>query len=368
MKTYILNEEQKMIVDLAKSLAEAEVKPRSERVDHEAVCPTEGVAVLAKAGLVACMVPEELGGAGLDHWSQIAVLEAVAKECASTAWTISNIVEVAECLNKHGTDLQKEQILAELPGGVLACVAGSDAPYGAPKKFSVTAKKAGVGFVLNGAKKNVPHVGSCKWYLVAANGEDGPVWVTVNADAAGVKAQIKGPKLGMRGCCFGELVFENCEVAADMVLSGDVSATLSAVQALDMAAIAEGIAQGAIQEATQYINQRVQFGKTIAQFENTQHIMAKLLAETEAARALVWQASHVKDSGDDYAYAAALAKLAATDAANVVTRKCIQFMGGYGYSREYPVERKMRDAKMTELLGGASCMQKDIVAQTAVVQ
>lgn len=368
MKTFVLTEAQEMIFDLSNALAEAEVKPRSEGVDHDTSCPAEGVAVFAEAGLVACIVPEKWGGAGLDHWSQTAVLEAVAKECASTAWTIANIVEVAECLNRHGTDIQKEQILTELPCGILAAAAGSDAPYGAPVKYTLTAKKTDTGYIFNGVKKNVPNTGNCKWYLLAAQGENGPVWATVNASTAGLKTEVKETKLGMRGCGFGELIFENCEISADMVLSGNVAATLNAAQTLNMAAIAEGIAQGAIQEAVRYINQRVQFGKTIAQFENTQHVMAELIAKTEAARAMVWQTAQVKDSGADYAYAAALAKLIAADTASVVTRKCVQFMGGYGYSREYPVERKLRDAKMTELLGGASIMQKDLVAGKAVVQ
>ena len=250
----------------------------------------------------------------------------------------------------------------------MASTAGSDAPYGAPVRYTVTARKINGGYVLNGVKKNGPGTGICEWYLVAAEGESGPVWVTVNGSAAGLRAEPKETKLGMRGCGFGELVFDHCEVPNDMVLSGDVAATLSAAQALNMAAIAEGIAQGAIREATQYINQRIQFGKTIAQFENTQQVMAELIAKTEAARALVWQAAQVKDSGADYACAAALAKLMAADTASIVTRKCVQFMGGYGYSREYPVERKMRDAKMTELLGGASIVQRDLVAAEAVVR
>lgn len=363
----MLTEDQDAIADLAKSLAEAEVKLRSEAVDHESICPIQSVAAFAQAGLVACMIPEELGGTGLDYWSQVAVLEAAAKECASTAWTIANIAEVAECLIKYGTSTHKEQVLPELTGGTLASVAGSDAPYGAPVKLGVTARKVDTSYILDGVKRNVPNVGNCKWYLVAAEGENGPVWITVNAASTGLKTEQKAAKLGMKGCGFGELVFSNCEVADDMVLSDNAAAALNAAQALNMSAIAEGIAQGAIHEATQYINQRVQFGKTIAQFENTQHVMAELIAKAEAARALVWQTAQLKDSGADYACAAALAKLVAADVANIVTRKCVQFMGGYGYSREYPVERKMRDAKMTELLSGASAIQKDLIAKTAVV-
>ena len=368
MKTYVLTEDQEMIVELAQSLAESEIKPRSEKVDHDATFPKEGLAVLAEAGLMACMVPEELGGAGLDYWSQLTVLEIVAEACASTAWAVAQTAEVAECLCKHGSGAQKEQILSVLPGGVLASAAGEDSPYGAPAKFAVTAQKTSAGYVLNGVKRNVTGIGNCEWYFVAAQSESGLVWVTVNCAAAGLKAEPKETKLGMRGCSFGELTFDRCEVPDDMVLFGNVAATLNAAQTLNMAAIAEGIAQGAIHEAIQYINQRIQFGKTIAQFENTQHVMADLIAKSEAARALVWQAAQVKDSGADYAFAAALAKLMATDAASIVTRKCVQFMGGYGYSREYPVERKMRDAKMTELLGGASIIQRDLVAAEAVVR
>lgn len=368
MKTFVLTEDQVMIRDLAADLAKAEIMPRSEKVDHTGSCPTEGVAALAEAGLIACMAPEELGGAGLDHWSQISVIEEAAKECASTAWVVANTVEVAECLLKHGTDAQKEQVVPQLVAGGLAVAAGSDAVAGAPVVVAATAEKTEAGYVLNGVKKYVPNAGNCAWYLIAAKEGEADRWFLVAGDNAGLTAQAGISQLGMKGCPMGELVLTNCVVEADMLVEGNVMATQSAAQSLNMAAIAAGVAQGAAAEAIKYVNQRVQFGKTIAQFQNTQHVLAQMLAQIEAARALVWDAAHVKDSGEDYAPVAALAKLMASDVAAVTTRKCVQFMGGYGYSREYPVERKMRDAKMTELLCGASNLQQDIVAKAAVVQ
>lgn len=360
MKTFVLTEEQAMIRDLASDLAKAEIMPRSEAVDHTGHCPTEGIAALAGAGLVACTLPEALGGAELDHWSQTVVIEEIAKECASTAWVIANTVEVAECILRHGTEAQKNTVLPRLASGSLAAPAGRDT--------AVTAEKTGGGYVLNGTKTAVPNAGSCDWYLVPARDGDVELWFFIASDAAGLEARSGTPQLGMKGCPLGELVFNGCTAAADTVLAGNAADTLCAAQALNMAAIAAGIAQGAAAEAIKYINQRVQFGTTIAQFQNTQHVMAQLLAQIEGARALVWDAAHVKDSGEDYAPAAALAKLMASDTAATVTRKCVQFMGGYGYSREYPVERKMRDAKMTELLCGASAYQKDVVAKAVVVQ
>lgn len=367
MKTFVLTEDQTMIRDLARDLAKAEIMPRSEEVDHAPCCPVEGMAALAEAGLIVCTAPEELGGAGLDAWSQLSVIEETAKECASTAWAVANTVEVAECVLKHGTAAQKEQTVPGLIGGGFAAAAGSDAVPGAPLTITANARKTEDGYVLNGVKKDVPNIGNCDWYLVAAQDGEALRWFLVSKETAGLRMGEKVSRLGMKGCAMGDLFLENCYVSANMLVEGDVLSTLRAAQTLDMAAIAAGVAQGAMNEAIQYVNQRVQFGKTIAQFQNTQQVMAELLAKIEAARALVWDAAYVKNSGEDYTYAAALAKLAATDIACAATRKCVQFMGGYGYSREYPVERKMRDAKMTELLCGASSVQRALIAQAAVL-
>ena len=368
MKTFVLSEDQEMLRELACSLSEAEIAPRSEAVDHTPLVPSDGVRILAEAGLISCMVPERFGGAELDYWSQTCVIEETAKSCASTAWAVANIAEVAECLLRCGTEAQKSSWLPELASGTLAAVAGSDAAPGFPWSISLTAQKTASGYLLNGRKKYVPLGGGCSWYLVAAEQGQEIQWFLVRGDEKGLSVQENSPQLGMKGCGLHDLVFENCLLPADRLLPGQVGEILDAAQALHMAAIASGIAQGALKEAIQYVNQRIQFGKTIAQFENTQQVLAELLAKAQSIRALVWDAAMVKDDGSDYSYVANLAKLAASDAAAVITRKCVQFMGGYGYSREYPVERKMRDAKMTMLLGGANIALKEQVALNAVVQ
>lgn len=366
MRTYVLTEDQDMVKGLARELTDAEIRPRSEEIDHEGRYAEEAVAVMAEAGMIGCAVPEEMGGAGLDHLSQTIAIEETAKACASTAWTIASSVEVIEMLVKYGNEKQQE-VIPEIMGGSLAAAAGSDAVYGAPERISLKAEKTADGYVLNGCKKNVQNAADCAWFLAAAEEENEKVWFLIDRNTAGLSIETGPARLGMKGCAVADVCFSTCEVPEDCKIAGDLTAELAAAQSLYMAAIASGIAQGAAEEAVTYINQRVQFKKTIAQFENTQQVMAEILAKNEAARALVWAAAQVKDVGEDYAFAAALAKTAASDTAASGTRKCLQFMGGYGYSREYPMERKMRDAKMTELLGGASHQLKEYAALQAVV-
>jgi len=359
MKTFVLTEDQEMLQGLARDLAQSEIAPRSESIDHEALPPAEGMFILAEAGLLACAMPESYGGAELNHWSQVSAIEEVAKDCASTAWAVAASAEVSECLLVCGTEAQRTQTIPELVSGAFAVADGGN---------GIRAEKIADGHILNGIKKNVPFVGVCSWYLISAAEGETIHWFLLKGEMPGLSTGLSPKRLGMKGCAMGELVLENCKATADMLVPGDVSSMLAGTQMLHMAAIAAGIAQGALNEAIKYVNQRVQFGKNIAQFENTQHVMAELLAKTEAARALVWDAAYVKDSGVDYAYVAAVSKLVASDTACVVTRKCVQFMGGYGYSREYPVERKMRDAKMTELCGGTSEAQKNLIARRVVIQ
>lgn len=365
MKTFVLNEDQAMIRELAQDLAQAVIRPISEKVDREGLCPTDALAAFAEAGFLGCAVPEDKGGAGLDWWSHICVLEEIAKECASTAWMVANSDELIECLVKCGTAQQQALVIPELVGGALGTVAGEDSAYGAVLAEAV---KVEDGYVLNGKKLCVVNAGRSAWYLVAAREGEQLRWFLINGGDAGVQAEKAPAMLGLKGCAMGTLVFRDCRVSEDRLVAGAVETVLRGTQALDMAAIAEGVAQGALSEAAAYVNQRVQFGKTIAQFENTQQVMAEQMAKAEAARALVWEAVRVKDSGADYVGAAAMAKVVAADVAAVTTRKCVQFMGGYGYTREYPVERKMRDAKMSELFGGSSECQKYVIAKDLILQ
>lgn len=358
MSTYILSEDQRMIKELVDELVENEIRPRSERIDHEAEYPSEGVAFMAESGLAGCILPERYGGAGLDAWSQTAVIESIATACASTAWALAMITEVSECILAGGTDAQKDEYLAELAAGAPACVAAQG---------RVRADRTESGYILQGRVPHVPNAGRCGYYLVRAMAEDGVKWCLIENGQDGLHFEVEAPLLGMKGCVHGTMILDSATVPAGSVLMKDVSDVYRNASALDMAAIAAGIARGGLEEAIRYDNQRVQFGKTIAQFENTQQVLAGFLAETEAARALVWQAAVIKSAGEDYGYMAACAKTFCSDVAARATRKCLQLMGGYGYSREYPIERKMRDAKMTEILAGNTGSYKADIAREKVV-
>ena len=366
MQTYILNEEQIMIQELVTELTQAEIKPRAEEIDHTMCCPKEGIEILAEAGLTGCAIPEIYGGTGLDYWCQLYTIEEVAKECASTAYVLANMAEVTEVLLKHGSRDLLETVLTEILGGTIVSIGGNDSFSGKSLKTDIEAEKTENGYLLTGVKKNIANFKESRYCLLAVRQDGENVWFLIDTEYVEVTESVR--KLGFKGISYDAIVLENYFVSEDRILKGNVYQTLSDLQTLNMAAIAEGIAQGAISEAIPYVNQRVQFGKTIAQFENTQQVMADMLSKAEAARALVWEAAKVKDSGQDYAYAASLAKIMATDVAPVITRQVVQLMGGYGYSKEYPVERKMRDAKMTELTAGKTSCHKEIVAKTAVVQ
>ena len=356
MKTYVLTEEQETILNFARDISEAEIDGRAEYVDHQKAFPKEGLKILAEAGMTACTVPEIYGGAELDYWSQTAVIGEVAKKCASTAWALANTIAAAECILSCGKDEIKNNVLPILVSGENASVAGSDGIPGGPEVLTVFAEKKDDRYVLKGVKKHIPGAGYCAWYVIKANTDNGARWFAVSGE--GLKAEYESERLGMKGCPIGEISFDGCTAE---LLEDDADRFIANIQALNMAAIAAGIAKGAVEKAAEYINQRVQFGKTIYQFENTQQVMAEMAAKTEASRALVWEAAHLKDSGEDYGVSASVAKLFAADSACIVTRKCLQLMGGYGYCREYPMERKMRDAKMCEILCGTSeDMKRDI--------
>ena len=353
-KMFVLTEDQQMVRELAEGLAQSEIRPRTEEVDHASACPAEGAAVLAEAGLLACTVPEKYGGAGLDAWSQMCVIEETAKECASTAWAVAASSVAAECVLAHGGETLKREMLPALVSGQFAAVA----------ETAVQAERDGEGWALSGAARHVLLAAESSWYLVSAAADGAVRWFAVRGDAAGLQVRAGEPMLGLKGCPMGDLVLDRCPGEA---LDAKADSSVKAALSLASAAVSEGVAQGALAEAVAYVNQRVQFGKTIAQFENTQQVMAELLAKAQAARALVWDAAEVKMSGDDYGVVAAMAKIVASDAASIITRKCIQFMGGYGYSREYPVERKMRDAKMLELVGVTAEQGKASVAGAEIV-
>ena len=359
VKIYGLTEDQTMVKELAEQLAESEIQMRAQEVDHLEKYPEEGMGYLAEAGLIGCMIPEEFEGLGLDRVSQTLAIKEVAKQCASTAWCMTSSAITAECILAAGSEMVKNTVLPEIISGVPTSVVSG--------YQNIKAEKISDGYILDGTVNHLLNVGA-KWYLVPAVYETKKKWFLLSENDVERCLKSNEKLLGLKGCPSGSIALKSCKIEEQYALSEVAEAAFTEAAAIYTAAISAGIAEGALQEAITYVNQRVQFNKTIAQFENTQQVMSMLLAKSQAANSLVRDAARVKDAGDDAAVMGALARIAAADTASEVTRKCIQFMGGYGYSREYPVERKMRDAKMIELIGKAQYEYKELVARQMIIQ
>ena len=370
MSVFQLTEDQAMIQGVARDLAQKKIKGYAEAVDREVRFPAESMQALAECGMMATVIPEKFGGAGLDCLTQTLVVEETAKVCGSTAAVLASAQTGIDSIVRFGSADQKNSLLPELAGGKIATLAVCEGPANLdPLKLVVKACAKNSSYVISGVKRHVPNAGRSDYYIVvAATGEGGLTAFVVASKTKGVVIGRRDPKMGLQAWYTGEVIFENCTVGEDAVLGciGKGAEVIKAAQDSDrlyMAAVAAGLALGAMKEAIEYVNIRVQFGKRIAQFQNTQYVMAEHMARVSAAEALLWMAAAKNDAGEDYSNMAAMAKLTCTDAANLALRKCVQAMSGFGYTREYPVERMMRDGKMTEVFGGISEMQKDFIAQ-----
>ena len=370
MSVFQLTEDQAMIQGVACDLAQKKIKGYAEAVDKEVRFPTESMEALAECGMLGTVIPEEFGGAGLDCLTQTLVVEETAKVCGSTAAVLASAQTGIESIVRFGSAQQKKSLLPLLAGSKIATLAACEGPaHLDPLKLAVKAEAQNGGYVINGVKRHVPNAGCSDYYIVvAATSESGLTAFVVESKTPGVVIGRRDPKMGLQAWYTGEVIFENCTVGADAVLDGigkgaDVISAAQDSDRLYMAAVAAGLAFGALKEAIEYVNVRVQFGKRIAQFQNTQYVMAEHMARVSAAEALLWMAAARNDAGGDYSNMAAMAKLTCSDAANLALRKCVQAISGFGYTREYPVERMMRDGKMTEVFGGSSEMQKDFIAQ-----
>ncbi len=370
MSVFQLTEDQAMIQGVARDLAQKKIKGYAEAVDKEARFPTESIQALAECGMLATVIPAEFGGAGLDCLTQTLVIEETAKVCGSTAAVLASAQTGIDSIVRFGSAQQKESLLPRLAGSKIATLAFCEGPANLdPLKIAVKAEVRNSGYVINGVKRHVPNAGCSDYYIVVAATEGELTAFVVESKTPGVVTGRRDPKMGLQAWYTGELIFENCTVGAEAVFGGIGKGTEVILAAQDsdrlyMAAVAAGLALGAMKEAIEYVNVRVQFGKRIAQFQNTQYVMAEHMARVSAAEALLWMAAARKDTGEDYSNLAAMAKLTCSDAANLALRKCVQAISGFGYTREYPVERMMRDGKMTEVFSGSSEMQKDFIAQS----
>ncbi len=371
-----LTEEQNLIRDMVRSFAETEVAPSAALRDEEESFD-RGLMFdkLAELGLTGIVFPEEYGGAGSDYISYAIAVEELSRVCASTGVTLS--AHLSLCANPiylFGTEEQKQKYLTPLATGekmgafgLTEPAAGSDA--GGTK---TTAMREGKDWILNGTKIFITNGGEAETYVVTARTDKeakkhhGISAFIVEKDTPGFSFGKKEQKMGIRSSPTMELVFENCAIPAENLLGEEGQGFKVAMKTLDggrigIAAQALGIAQGALDEAVRYAKERKQFDVPISTFQGVQFQLADMATQTQAARLLVYNAAYRASAGLSYSQDSAMAKLMASETAMRVTTQAVQILGGYGYTREYPVERMMRDAKITEIYEGTSEIQRIVI-------
>jgi len=375
MMLFDLNKEQTMIRQLFRDFAETEAKLLAAEVDELERFPDETVEKMAKAGFMGIPYSREYGGQGGDTQMYAMCVEELSRVCATTGVIVSAHTSLCcDPIVKYGTKEQKETYLPELLSGKKIGAFGLTEP-GAGTDAAGQQTKAvlkGDHYILNGTKLFITNGGKADVYIVFAMtskelGTRGISAFIVEKGYEGFSIGKKELKLGIRGSSTTELVFENCVVPRANLLGDEGKGFGIAMGTLDggrigIAAQALGIAQGALDETVAYVKERKQFGRSISAFQNTQFQLANIKTQVEAARLLVYRAAWAKDTQKRYAEEAAMAKLFASETAMEVTTKCVQLHGGYGYTRDYPVERMMRDAKITEIYEGTSEVQRMVIA------
>ncbi|MDR5659816.1 acyl-CoA dehydrogenase [Serpentinicella sp. ANB-PHB4] len=373
-----LTKEQEMIQKMIRDFTENEVQPLAAEVDENHRFPTETVEKMAKYGLLGMIIPKQYGGAGADDLSYAMVVEELSRACATTG-----VIESAHSslccwpIIKFGNDEQKKRFLPDLAKGKLGAFgltepnAGTDAAG-----QQTTAVLDGDEYVINGSKIFITNGGYAETYIVIAvtdraKGVKGTSAFIVDSSTPGFSIGKVEKKLGIKGSSTTELVFENMRIPKANLLGKEGQGFKIAMQTLDggrigIAAQALGIAQGALDETIKYVQEREQFGRPLSKFQNTQFQIADMETKIQASRHLVYSAACAKQEGKPYAKLAAMAKLFAAETSMEVTTKAVQLHGGYGYTADYPVERMMRDAKITEIYEGTSEVQKMVIAGSVI--
>ena len=370
-----LTEEQKLLQNSVREFAESEVKPLAKEIDETGRFPRETFQKAAELGLTGVAVPESEGGAGFDHIAYSIVIEEISRCCASTG-VILSVQNSLYCdpLHRYGTEEQKKRFLLPFARGEkIGCYALTEPQAGShAAALQTKAVRVGDKYVLNGTKAWITNGGAADAAIVYVNsdplqGEKGITALVVEKGTPGFKVGKEEKKLGINGTACSELVFTDCEVPATNRIGNEGEGYKVALSTLDggrigIAAQAVGISQGAFEAALAYSKQRMAFGHPISQFQAIQFMLADLSTEIDAARLLVRKAAWKQDTGARFSMDAAIAKLFSSEMATRVTHKAIQIHGGNGYSREYPVERNYRDARITEIYEGTSEIQRLVIA------
>ena len=376
--TYQLAEEHEALREAVRSLAEKEIKPFAAEVDENERFPVEAHNALVKAGFAAVHVPEEYDGQGADSVATCIVIEEIARVCGSSS--------LIPAVNKLGTmpillsasEELKQLVMPSIASGeAMASYALSEREAGSDTASMRTrAALQGDEWVLNGTKCWITNAGESTWYTVmavtdpnAAKKSAGISAFVVHKDDPGFSVGPKERKLGIKGSPTREIYFENCTIPANRIIGEPGTGLKTALKTLDhtrptIGAQAVGIAQGALDAAVAYVKDRKQFGKPIGDFQGLQFLLADMGMKVEAARQLTYAAAGRSERNDkDLTFFGAAAKCFASDVAMEVTTNAVQVLGGYGYTRDYPVERMMRDAKITQIYEGTNQVQRIVIAR-----
>ena len=376
-----LSKEQEMLRKMYRDFAQNEVKPLAQEVDEEERFPAETVQKMAKLGMMGIYLPKEYGGAGADILSYVMAVEELSKVCATTGVIVSAHTSLCCApIFENGTEEQKQKYLPKLCSGEWIGAFGLTEPGAgtdAQGQQTTAVKNENGDWVLNGSKIFITNAGYAHVFVVMAitgvrtdkrgrTSKEITAFIVERTDP-GFSVGKHEKKMGIRGSSTCELIFEDCKIPKDRLLGKPGKGFALAMKTLDggrigIASQALGLAEGAIQETIAYTKERVQFGRPIAKQQNTQFELADMYARTEAAKYLVYSAAMKKQNHEPYTVDAAMAKLVAAETASDVTRRCVQLFGGYGYTRDYPVERMMRDAKITEIYEGTSEVQRMVIS------
>ena len=370
-----LSNTEELFLQMIKEFTENEVKPLASEIDELERFPVETVEKMGKLGIFGIPIPKQYGGAGGSKLMYSMAVEELSKACGTTGVIVSAHTSLCSVPILHfGTEEQKQKYLPRLSSGEWLGAFGLTEPNAGTDAAGqqTVAVECEEGYILNGSKIFITNAGYAHVYIVFAmtdksKGTRGITAFIVEDGTAGFSIGKKEKKMGIRGSATCELIFEDCVIPKENLLGKINGGFKIAMNTLDggrigIASQALGIAQGAMDETVKYVKERKQFGRSLSAFQNTQFVLADLEVKIEASRLLVRAAALAADEGKPSSVAAARAKLFAADTAMEVTTKAVQLHGGYGYTREYPVERMMRDAKITEIYEGTSEVQKMVIA------
>jgi len=370
-----LTAEQEMLRKTVREFAAKEVAPTAAQRDEDEQFSRDIYDKIGRLGLTDIPFPEEYGGAGWDNLTYIVAVEELSRACASTGITFSASISLAAWpILAYGTAEQKKQFLTPLAdGSKLGAFGLTESGAGTDASAQQTIATAdGDSYILNGVKTFITNGGEAEIYVIMAmtdrsKGTRGISAFIVEKNTPGFTFGTVERKMGIRASATTELIFRDCRIPKTNLLGREGDGFKIAMATLDggrigVAAQALGIAQRALDEAVKYAKERRQFGKPISSFQGISFMLADMATQVEAARLLTYRAAYQKDQGQPYSKEAAMAKMFASDAAMQVTTDAVQIFGGYGYSREYPVERLMRDAKITQIYEGTNQVQQMVVS------